>query len=125
MQNAGNFLEDVDAGVSLPLHVSRVQGDGVFTRAGDAAEWPDIERNFRDGRHFTSPAEQRPTHRMRRLPHQGLRIRDDVVEGDVALAFAAVRQGIQGGRLENPEDVLAKLPAPIQRAASLPTERSN
>jgi hypothetical protein len=36
-----------------------------------------------------------------------------VIEGDVALAFAALRQGIQGGRLENPEDVLAKLSPPI------------
>jgi hypothetical protein len=36
-----------------------------------------------------------------------------VVDGDVALAFAAVRQAIQGGRLENPEDVLAKLSPPI------------
>lgn len=36
-----------------------------------------------------------------------------VVDGEVALAFAAVRQAIQGGRLENPEDVLAKLSPPI------------
>lgn len=36
-----------------------------------------------------------------------------VIEGDVALAFAALRQAIQGGRLENPEDVLAKLSPPI------------
>jgi DNA primase len=36
-----------------------------------------------------------------------------VVDGDVALAFAALRQAIRGGRLENPEDVLAKLPPPI------------
>jgi DNA primase len=36
-----------------------------------------------------------------------------VVDGDVALAFAALRHAIEGGRLENPEDVLAKLPAPI------------
>lgn len=36
-----------------------------------------------------------------------------VIDGDVALAFAALRQAIDGGRLENPEDVLAKLPAPI------------
>ncbi|HEY6079801.1 MAG TPA: DNA primase [Polyangiaceae bacterium] len=36
-----------------------------------------------------------------------------VVDGDVALAFAAVRQGIREGRLENPEDVLAKLSPPI------------
>jgi DNA primase len=35
------------------------------------------------------------------------------IEGDVALAFAALRQAIQGGRLENPEDVLAKLSPPI------------
>jgi DNA primase len=35
------------------------------------------------------------------------------VEGDVALAFAALRQAIRGGRLENPEDVLAKLSPPI------------
>jgi DNA primase len=35
------------------------------------------------------------------------------VEGDVALAFAALRQAIHGGRLENPEDVLAKLSPPI------------
>jgi DNA primase len=36
-----------------------------------------------------------------------------LVDGDVALGFAAVRQAIREGRLENPEDVLAKLPAPI------------
>jgi len=36
-----------------------------------------------------------------------------VIDGDVALAFAALRQAIQGGRLENPEDVLAKLSPPI------------
>jgi DNA primase len=36
-----------------------------------------------------------------------------VIEGDVALAFAALRHAIQGGRLENPEDVLAKLSPPI------------
>jgi DNA primase len=36
-----------------------------------------------------------------------------VIEGDVALAFAALRQTIQGGRLANPEDVLAKLSPPI------------
>jgi len=36
-----------------------------------------------------------------------------ILEGDWALAFAALRQSIQDGRLENPEDVLAKLPAPI------------
>jgi DNA primase len=36
-----------------------------------------------------------------------------VVDGDVALAFAALRQAIHGGRLENPEDVLAKLSPPI------------
>ena len=36
-----------------------------------------------------------------------------VIEGDVALAFAALRQTIQDGKLENPEDVLAKLPPPI------------
>ncbi len=36
-----------------------------------------------------------------------------VIEGEVALAFAALRQAIQGGRLENPEDVLAKLSPPI------------
>jgi DNA primase len=36
-----------------------------------------------------------------------------VIEGDLALAFAALRQAIQGGRLENPEDVLAKLSPPI------------
>ena len=35
------------------------------------------------------------------------------VEGDAALAFAALRQAIHGGRLENPEDVLAKLSPPI------------
>ena len=35
------------------------------------------------------------------------------IEGDVALAFAALRQAIQGGRLANPEDVLAKLSPPI------------
>jgi DNA primase len=36
-----------------------------------------------------------------------------LIEGDIALAFAAVRQAIQGGRLANPEDVLAKLTPPI------------
>ena len=36
-----------------------------------------------------------------------------VIEGEVAVAFAALRQAIQDGRLENPEDVLAKLPPPI------------
>lgn len=36
-----------------------------------------------------------------------------VIEGEVALAFAALRQAIQGGRLENPETVLAKLSPPI------------
>ena len=36
-----------------------------------------------------------------------------VIEGDLALAFAALRHAIQGGRLENPEDVLAKLSPPI------------
>jgi DNA primase len=36
-----------------------------------------------------------------------------VIDGDVALAFAAVRQAIRQGNLANPEDVLAKLPAPI------------
>jgi DNA primase len=36
-----------------------------------------------------------------------------VIDGDLALAFAALRQAIQGGRLENPEDVLAKLSPPI------------
>jgi DNA primase len=36
-----------------------------------------------------------------------------VIDGDVALAFAALRHAIQGGRLENPEDVLAKLSPPI------------
>lgn len=35
------------------------------------------------------------------------------IEGEAALAFAALRQAIQSGRLENPEDVLAKLPPPI------------
>jgi len=37
----------------------------------------------------------------------------DVVDGDLALAFAALRQAIRGGQLENPEDVLAKLSPPI------------
>jgi DNA primase len=36
-----------------------------------------------------------------------------VIDGEVALAFAALRQAIQGGRLANPEDVLAKLSPPI------------
>ncbi len=36
-----------------------------------------------------------------------------VIEGDIALGFAALRQAIQDGRLANPEDVLAKLPPPI------------
>jgi DNA primase len=36
-----------------------------------------------------------------------------VIEGEVAMAFAALRQTIQDGRLENPQDVLAKLSAPI------------
>ncbi len=36
-----------------------------------------------------------------------------LLDGDIALAFAAVRQGIHEGRLENPEDVLAKLSPPI------------
>jgi DNA primase len=36
-----------------------------------------------------------------------------VLENDWALAFAALRQHIQGGRLENPQDVLAKLSPPI------------
>jgi hypothetical protein len=36
-----------------------------------------------------------------------------VIEGEVAVAFAALRQNIQDGRLENPQDVLAKLSAPI------------
>jgi DNA primase len=36
-----------------------------------------------------------------------------VIDGDLALAFAALRQAIQGGRLANPEDVLAKLSPPI------------
>jgi DNA primase len=40
-----------------------------------------------------------------------------VVDGEVALAFAALRQAIQGGRLENPEDVLAKLSPPIHSFA--------
>ena len=37
----------------------------------------------------------------------------NVVDGDVALAFAALRQSIRDGRLDNPEDVLAKLSPPI------------
>jgi len=36
-----------------------------------------------------------------------------VIEGEIAMAFAALRQVIQDGRLENPQDVLAKLSAPI------------
>jgi len=36
-----------------------------------------------------------------------------VVQGELALDFAALRQAIQGGRLDNPEDVLAKLSPPI------------
>jgi hypothetical protein len=36
-----------------------------------------------------------------------------VIDGDVAPAIAAVRQAIQGNRLENPQDVLAKLSPPI------------
>jgi DNA primase len=36
-----------------------------------------------------------------------------VIDGDLALGFAALRQGIQDGRLANPEDVLAKLSPPI------------
>jgi DNA primase len=36
-----------------------------------------------------------------------------VIEGEIAMAFAALRQTIQDGRLENPQDVLAKLSAPI------------
>jgi DNA primase len=40
-----------------------------------------------------------------------------VVDGDVALALAALRQAIDGGRLENPEDVLAKLSPPIHSFA--------
>jgi hypothetical protein len=36
-----------------------------------------------------------------------------VIDGEVAVAFAALRQAIRDGRLENPEDVLAKLPPPI------------
>jgi DNA primase len=36
-----------------------------------------------------------------------------VVDGDLALAFAALRHAIRGGQLANPEDVLAKLPPPI------------
>lgn len=35
------------------------------------------------------------------------------IEGEIAMAFAALRQAIQDGRLENPQDVLAKLSAPI------------
>jgi DNA primase len=37
----------------------------------------------------------------------------EVVEGDAALAFAALRQIIRDGKLDNPEDVLARLPPPI------------
>jgi DNA primase len=36
-----------------------------------------------------------------------------VVDGEQALAFAALRQAIRDGSFQNPEDVLAKLPAPI------------
>ena len=36
-----------------------------------------------------------------------------VVDGEAALAFAALRQLIREGKLDNPEDVLAKLPPPI------------
>ncbi len=36
-----------------------------------------------------------------------------VIDGESAMAFAALRQAIQNGRLENPQDVLAKLAAPI------------
>jgi len=36
-----------------------------------------------------------------------------VVQGELALDFAALRHAIQGGRLDNPEDVLAKLSPPI------------
>jgi DNA primase len=36
-----------------------------------------------------------------------------VIDGETAVAFAALRQAIQDGRLENPQDVLAKLSAPI------------
>jgi hypothetical protein len=39
------------------------------------------------------------------------------VEGDVALAFAALRQAIREDRFNNPEDVLAKLPQPIHAFA--------
>lgn len=35
------------------------------------------------------------------------------IDGETAMAFAALRQAIQDGRLENPQDVLAKLSAPI------------
>ncbi|RYZ09542.1 MAG: DNA primase [Myxococcales bacterium] len=43
----------------------------------------------------------------------GAELAASVIDGDVALAFAALRQAIQGGRLANPEDVLAKLSPPI------------
>jgi DNA primase len=36
-----------------------------------------------------------------------------VIDGETAVAFAALRQAIHDGRLENPQDVLAKLSAPI------------
>ncbi len=40
-----------------------------------------------------------------------------VVDGDIALAFAALRQAIGEDRFQNPEDVLAKLPQPIHAFA--------
>jgi hypothetical protein len=40
-----------------------------------------------------------------------------VVDGEVALAFAALRQAIREDRFQNPEDVLAKLPQPIHAFA--------
>jgi DNA primase len=40
-----------------------------------------------------------------------------VVDGDLALAFAALRQSIREDSFQNPEDVLAKLPQPIHAFA--------
>jgi DNA primase len=41
----------------------------------------------------------------------------EVLDGDLVLAFAALRHSVIGGELQNPEDVLAKLPPPIHSFA--------